>query len=214
MIQTFTVPAHIADYCEIIFRKSQLDWRYEVSTLVGEAKLVAEKRYPNLSFIDGLKINDTHSFTLMLLDGVVKFKNQSYKKFKPLHDFVCSQFEINNDDLCRVLMNLQIKSLSPELLINYPHVDSKDTDMYSFLYYINDSDGPTYFFKDNKIIKEVVPRKGTGVFFNSNILHAGAKPRDNNDRIAINYMFKMTQTASQSEKFGQLSSEAHYAGPL
>ena len=193
MIEFFQIPDHIADYCETVFRKTQLDWRYETSTLVGKSLEKARRNFGINNIIDGLKIYDNHSLTIMLEDPIVNFKHSAYKRFTPLHQHIFNNVvSLDNYKVLRVLMNLQIRSLSDEHLINYPHVDSEEETALSFLYYLNDSDGETYFFEDGKIVKQFKPKKGTGVLFNSNILHAGSKPRYHNDRIAINYMFKRT----------------------
>ena len=47
------------------------------------------------------------------------------------------------------------------------------TEKYSFILYLNDSDGET-FFKD-PINKKITPKKGKLIFFNSNIFHGGEK---------------------------------------
>jgi len=51
--------------------------------------------------------------------------------------------------------------------------DHKATEKYSFILYLNDSDGKTYFKKP--INKKVTPKKGKLVFFNSSIPHGGEK---------------------------------------
>ena len=62
--------------------------------------------------------------------------------------------------------------------------------MSTFLYYVNDSDGDTIFFnKNKKEIKRVKPKKGTGVLFKSNTLHAGSNPINSDKRMVINYIF-------------------------
>jgi len=58
------------------------------------------------------------------------------------------------------------------------------------LYYVNDSDGPTYFYDDDlNIIEEIHPRKGTAVIFDGDILHAGSNPITTPFRFAININF-------------------------
>jgi hypothetical protein len=58
------------------------------------------------------------------------------------------------------------------------------------LYYVNDSDGPTYFYDDDlNVVKEVDPKKGTAVVFDGDILHAGSNPVLNPFRFAININF-------------------------
>jgi hypothetical protein len=57
------------------------------------------------------------------------------------------------------------------------------------LYYVKDSDGPTLFFEDDKIIKQIHPKKGRCVIFPGEIYHASSCPRQNNNRVVINYNF-------------------------
>lgn len=60
-----------------------------------------------------------------------------------------------------------------------PH-DHKDTEDYSFVLYLNDSDGNTVF--DN--IGEISPKKGKLVFFKSDLTHYG-KPSFQGKKIAV-----------------------------
>jgi len=82
--------------------------------------------------------------------------------------------------------------------IQQPHTDCIRGDpYYSFLYYPITCDGDTYFFesektKKNNLIAKASPIKGTGVFYNSDMVHAGSLPVLSDKRIAINFMFERT----------------------
>ena len=52
------------------------------------------------------------------------------------------------------------------------------------LYYVNDSDGGTVFYKGDKIVKRIEAKKGRCVIFDGNILHSGVSPT--NCKIVIN----------------------------
>lgn len=59
------------------------------------------------------------------------------------------------------------------------------------LYYINDSDGPTYFFDKNmNIIQEVHPKQGRVILFDGSQLHAASNPKTNPLRMVININFR------------------------
>ena len=60
-----------------------------------------------------------------------------------------------------------------------------------FLYYINDSDGPTYFFNEKYELTDAVePKMGRGVLFDGSKLHAGSSPVHNSFRFALNINFR------------------------
>ena len=79
---------------------------------------------------------------------------------------------------------------TPNPKLDYPpHIDV-DIPHWVCLYYVNDSDGDTVFFKDDKVteIKRVSPKKGRIAFFNGSIFHAGT-PSGTNSRAVINFNF-------------------------
>jgi hypothetical protein len=80
-------------------------------------------------------------------------------------------------------------------------------DMYSAIFYIEDSDGPTILYDymrkeinpnqffdahpnvDLKPAKMIEPVKNTGMIFNANIYHSGTLPEKHQTRTLINYNF-------------------------
>jgi hypothetical protein len=77
---------------------------------------------------------------------------------------------------------------------SFPGLDDIHTDLpfehLVFIYYINDSDGDTVFFKDDKKteIKRVTPKKGRGVIFDGVINHCSTRP-SKHSRGIINFNF-------------------------
>lgn len=84
---------------------------------------------------------------------------------------------------------LDVFRMKVNLLMPYPnapeyHVPHQDVvwgeggrTYKSFLYYLNDVDGDTFFFNDNgNIIKRFTPKANTMIEFNSRILHASSNP--------------------------------------
>ena len=72
------------------------------------------------------------------------------------------------------------------------HRDVTTFDNIVFLYYVNDSEGPTVIYDkvseydtECNVIAEVHPRKGRGLFFNGKYFHSGTPPKSTS-RFVIN----------------------------
>ena len=93
-------------------------------------------------------------------------------------------FTLNRQNLIRERFGLYLP-LVKKSLHNNIHIDMQEPHEV-ILYYVNESDGDTFFFDNNKnIIKRVTPKKGTAVFFDGNTFHASSNP-SNNSRITLN----------------------------
>lgn len=67
------------------------------------------------------------------------------------------------------------------------HKDHFKNDYFTILYYVNDSDGDTLLFnKQKNVIKNIRPKKGRAILFDSNTLHAASPPLNYKFRIVIN----------------------------
>jgi hypothetical protein len=104
--------------------------------------------------------------------------------------------------IIRVKANLYLKR--PDYPDNYyhtPHVDMYDKDTKEvdpgeiFLYYVNDSDGDTFFFNEEfgsdeyTVKKRFTPTKGQGVLFDMSQVHASSSPRSHESRLTLNFVF-------------------------
>ena len=73
---------------------------------------------------------------------------------------------------------------------NKPHIDMKEKHKV-ILFYLNDSDGDTYFYdKDHNIIDSVSPKENRAVLFDGSILHSSSKPTKSARRIVLNINLK------------------------
>jgi hypothetical protein len=98
----------------------------------------------------------------------------------------------DNYKLLRIKCNLSPRVESfRDTEYNIPHTDFKNLKSKTMLYYVNDSDGDTFFFNNKgNIIERVSPKKGRAVLFDSNQLHAGSHPAKSEKRICINFNFQ------------------------
>jgi len=83
-----------------------------------------------------------------------------------------------------------------------PHVDDiSDEHTHTFIYYVNDCDGDTFFYKDfytsptnydkRTWVKSFTPTKGTGVVFNGKRYHSNGVGKMHN-RVVINMNLKLS----------------------
>jgi len=118
------------------------------------------------------------------------YKNSPY--FYPVEKLL-KKFSI--DDILRAKANFQPKVESfKEDEHNTPHIDFPFPHKV-LLYYVNESDGNTFFFDKNKnVTKRVEHKKGRCVLFDGSILHSGAHPSKTDKRITINISYITNKT--------------------
>ena len=106
------------------------------------------------------------------------------------------KFDIKIENYYRLKANTTLKRPDFVDKHNPSHTDLDwEDDWIVCIYYINDSDGDTYFFdNDGNTIKRVTPKKGRCVIFDSKIHHAGTCPINNNYRLVANLIVKPNST--------------------
>lgn len=122
-----------------------------------------------------------HTF---IADGVVN--SEAYKNVAPILNKV---IDLIDEDYfvakCKVNMNLA--DVRFEGKYHTPHIDNGFDEQVTALYYVNDSDGDTFFFDDSgKITKRITPKKGTLVMWKGKIFHAKSSPIKTTSRVVIN----------------------------
>lgn len=186
------VPPNIANSIE----EQSLDptniWNLDKSTIVSE-----------------FEYNDKNIIENYQFRSIVKHFDQipNQKAYNLVLD-ICKQLRrklsYNFLDPYRIKYNLL-----PQIITDYnlqyhtPHVDS-DIDHYVILYYVNDSDGPTYIFNETRqdfdmdaayktkqfTIKETVePKKGRLIIFDGNLYHTSSSPTLSSKRTVLNINF-------------------------
>lgn len=154
----------------------------------------------NGSFINK-NTRDTQQFVHLFIDD-----NQSNSQHSNLVGQMFNFFDgavIKN--VYRVKANLMLKDSDfPHDFHHVAHCDILNGRKYkSFVYYLNDSDGDTFMFKerfqegwkdglnDITLSQRYTPKANTGIYFDSEQIHASSSPRISNYRAVLNYVFEI-----------------------
>jgi hypothetical protein len=101
----------------------------------------------------------------------------------------CNRANIPIKKLIRIKANLQLQQQRRDDQYTTPHVDGYFPHMV-MIYYVNDSDGCTLLFdQDRNITERIVPVRGNCLLFSGNILHSSQTPVKTSKRIVVNYNF-------------------------
>ena len=180
MVTIHTVPNNIANSVERWVTGTKIPWYYFDHTLGNDYKGRCEVQQDQFTIVDMPRL--THYFFPNSTSA-----EQDRKFVMPLTEWVKKNI-LPGYEVQRAMGNLTTQLPNSSNLLNIPHRDCDDDTWFTFLYYVNNSDGNTIFFKDQKIDCEVEPIKGTGVLFPSTTPHAGQVPSINKNRYVINIL--------------------------
>lgn len=101
--------------------------------------------------------------------------------------------ELELDILYRIRAGMLTKT--PHRVVHGKHVDQKKPELPNLqtgLYYINDSDGPTYIYdNDDNVIEKVDPIANRWFSMSNDTFHASSTPVVNQVRYVINYNYSI-----------------------
>ena len=139
--------------------------------------------------------------------------SQHWQFIKPIIYYIEDQFNVKiTPTLMRARIGMLQKAYPDDLIWNNEHVDSPFPHN-TALYYVNDTDGPTYIFDQklsdvphvNKTPDQILkyinnttftpalvsePKKGKCVIFNGERFHSSSKPKEHSTRIVISLNWK------------------------
>lgn len=172
----------LADELERIFLDPYTSWFYDLTTVGKQSNnLDLTKFYETFQLIHPIADNGRHDSPYT--PAVLRVPDKIF-------------FDHNIDILNyrRIKVNQLTKSVEANNKSHPPHVDDAADNMISLIYYINDADGPTYFFNHQKeCVYRVDPKKNRCVIFASNILHASSSPVIADRRLVINVVASTSQ---------------------
>jgi hypothetical protein len=203
MVKTITVDPELADRVERDLFSIRPDWKYYNYSVNSKNNLFNVNR----STLDEINrkygpVNDTQRFTDAIYDPRGKHPpgnffnirsnpksryNVCFPAMAKLVDHMQETHIPKNYKVNRLMFNMQ--TIRPEWSMQHPHPDFLDKDFITILYYVNNSDGDTFFFEGSECVHRSSPIKGTAVMTPSCMWHAGSSPTKTETRVVINMCF-------------------------
>ena len=92
----------------------------------------------------------------------------------------------------RIKANLRVASNIPDSMDEI-HQDMPNGNYKTLLYYVNDSDGDTEFYADDKktLVESVTPKANSAVWFDSKTWHKSSPPVTSKTRVVINFILEV-----------------------
>jgi hypothetical protein len=204
-METIKVDKQLADAVEKELYSVIPGWQYMALTTEYYEKVATDEVKKNIDLID-LKygpILDTQRFTIdiftkrQIFNGTKSFiqirsdPNSTYNKQFPnmarLVNYLQFTYIPKGYVVYRLMANMQ--TIRPKWSMNAPHPDFHNKEYLTILYYVNDSDGDTFFFEGSDCVNRVSPVKGTAALYPSCMFHAGSTPTKTETRVVINMCF-------------------------
>lgn len=178
------------DYLEKFMLSNSFPWYVNCSTVKEDSETV----YPDKKAVDSYYL--FHTFISM-----GELNSNFYNYIAPIAFHLTAKTGLKTDNPLNIRANLSTQDNNFVKGFNYrpPHVDVAEDNYITAIYYVNDSDGDTIFFKAPvdgqplEIDQKVSPKKGRMVFFDSKTYHSGEPPIKNDKRCLINYNFCMLE---------------------
>lgn len=153
------------------------------------------KPTPNKASLD----SDAETFQFVSMEpGGLTENGEPVQIMRNLIQKFFQKHNISIQEVIRIKSNILTKSTNTKY--HSPHIDTSVPHLV-FLYYVNDSDGDTYFFdkfysadsemnEDELIVSQrLSPKQGRGILFNGHQYHASSSPIDSDMRCVINFCF-------------------------
>ena len=150
---------------------SSMEWYFLEGITFGN-----QTEDPHTGFVNGIfdefdqiRKGQTDFLLPLLYEGITKYKRDAVLK-----------------DLYRIRAVMWVKDQNKE--VHLPHTDL-DFEHHTMVYYVNDTDSPTRLYRDNRVFKEVQPKKGRALIFPGDTQHSSSSPTKSSRRMILNYNF-------------------------
>ena len=193
LVRDDLIPEYLQDYFELI--TLGINVKTDRSTVGEMFQTIGYKCKYEPTAIENKNIKPPLSFVHVLKDSVRLSTNFPNFSLIPLR--VCLALNIDLEDVLKARIMLtcpqdtKLKHYAPHTDLSIPHS--------ALIYYVNDSDGATVLFDDDKnIIQEVEPKRGRILLFNGSISHGGGIPK-NSARCLVNFDINFSSRRNANE---------------
>jgi hypothetical protein len=117
-----------------------------------------------------------------------------YLNIHPMLEVFENKTEYKINSIGRIKANLLTNRVIPKEYVEKTiHQDTTKDNYVSLLYYVDDADGDTILYKEDKKteLMRVTPKRNRAVIFKSNIWHTGLLPIKTNKRRVINFILEI-----------------------
>jgi hypothetical protein len=154
--------------------------------------LLKEHAFPwflNYNLTTQSDVSTASGFSHVMYNDRTELSHYTFHVLPILYNAINHQ-NLKLNDIIQIRSFLQLPTNNPGA--DEPHIDRTDIGPYlACLYYVNDSDGDTIFYDNDKnVIHTVSPKRNTCVLFDGSILHSASRPA-NNLRCVINFNFRV-----------------------
>jgi 2OG-Fe(II) oxygenase superfamily len=171
------IKSHIQDSLEELFLGKNFNYFYNRETI--------ELDGTNNYLIDKNTL-DAPQFNHVFVDEYQVYSTQ-YNNVLPISNKLIDIIDVDCA-IVRCKLNMNVIDLRFEEKYHTPHIDNGHEDQITAIYYVNDSDGDTFFF-DNKgqVTERITPKKGRLVWWKGRIFHAKSSPTKSISRVVLNF---------------------------
>ena len=143
-----------------------------------------DSRLTGALLVDNNTIEAPQFMHMFVSEGAVN--SGSYKDVAPILNKVIDLLD-GDYFVAKCKVNMNLTDVRFEGKYHTPHIDNGFDDQVTAIYYVNDSDGDTFFFdSDGKVTKRITPKKGTLVMWKGKVFHAKSSPIKTTSRVVIN----------------------------
>jgi hypothetical protein len=181
------LPKDYYTYLYALIMSGDFDWYYSYATLTQP--LFGKHTQESVQF--------NHSF--FVGDEQKKF----YDVIEPMY-YALEEHGLKPKTVYRTKANMLMQEKDyPDNTFHGPHPDHPIPNTFTMIYYLNDSDGDTYLFKENylehldfedniddlTVETRVTPKANSAFIFDATQLHASSPPRKTDRRVVVNIVF-------------------------